>query len=262
MGTMPSGSPPPATGNCLTFLKIEGQEPPQPVPMKMARAKDGKMRIDQGDKSIITDPAKRKTIILDHVKKEAMELPMPDGPPAVSLPGMPAAGGPAAPGEPPKVEDLGKALIEGHEVDGKRYTFKVPDTPDPPEIPKPPEMPKPPAGAVPAKPEIPKPPALPEKPELPPKPPIPVETEIWTSTKLLLPVLTRTKGKFGEQICHCKYTEGVEPPPAEFEIPPDYKKVDPPKPPEMPKPEALKPPEMPKPPEAPKPPSAPKIPGR
>jgi hypothetical protein len=237
--------------------------------MKMARAKDGKMRVDQGDRSIITDPAKRKTIVLDHVKKEAMELPMPEGPPGMTIPGMPPPPAGAAPGgEPPKVEDLGKALIEGHEVEGKRYTFKVPQAPKPPEIPKPPEVPKPPelpkapVAGMPKAPQAPKPPGLPEKPEVPEMPPIPVETEIWTSTKLLMPVLTRTKGKFGEQVCHCKYAEG-EPPPSQFEIPPDYKKVAPPKPPEMLKPpEMPKAPEVPKAPEAPKPPAAPKIPGR
>jgi hypothetical protein len=235
-------------GDCFTYLKkAEGGENPAPMPMKLMRSREGKMRIDQGDRSVITDPAKRQTIVLDHVKKEAMVLPIVDPPAIPSAPGMPAAvAGAAGSSEPPKVEDLGKAVIEGHPVEGKRYTFQPPDKPKPPEMPKPPEAPKSPDLAKAALEKAPKPPEapkLPEAPKPPEPPPMPVTSEIWTSTKLLMPVLTRTKGDFGEQICHCKYAEGGEPPAGAFEIPAEYKKVPAP---EMPKPEIPKAPEAPK----------------
>jgi hypothetical protein len=92
--------------------------------------------------------------------------------------------------------------------------------PKKPETPKKPEMPE--------KPEMPKAPGMPEKPELPevPEPPaLPTVTEVWTSTQLQIPVLTRITGPFGKQTCHCKNLSGAEPPPSLFEIPEGYKKA-------------------------------------
>ena len=98
------------------------------------------------------------------------------------------------------MKDLGKRLVEGHEVDGKQFTLPPP--------PKPPE-----------KPEL---PGMPEKPKLPEAPTV---TEVWTSTQLQVPVLTRITGPFGKQTCHCKNLSGAEPPASLFEIPADYKKA-------------------------------------
>jgi hypothetical protein len=215
---------------------------PQQVPTKITRSGDGKTRVDSGTTSVITDPTAGKTILLDHLKKEAHEIPMqPPAPP--QMPGAPPSPS-LAPPEMPKppgpvnVQDLGKGFIEGHEVDGKRYIFQPPQ---PPQMPAMPQAPKPPAMAKPGM------PAVPQPPEPPQAPLVPTVSEIWTSTKLKMPVLTKTSGAFGEQVCHCKCTEVPEPSPAVFQVPPDYKTVVPgppqipvPKPPAPPKPPDLK----------------------
>ncbi len=182
----------------------------------MWRSSDGKMRRDTPHTSVITDPAGQRTIMLDHLKKEAMVIPMP---PASAAPSSGASQGTGAAAHPSalQVQDLGKSQIEGHEVDGKRYTLTpppTPPTPPPPKIPSPPQlpgMPKPPQAAAP-----PKPPQL-------PKPPQPTVTEIWTSTKLKTPVLTKVSSSAGEQTTYCKPTSTDEPHPSLFQIPPGYK---------------------------------------
>jgi len=165
---------------------------PQVSPSQMLRSGDGKMRIDFGNTSMITDPAAMKTILLDHIKKEALTVPLPQGP-QLTPPGLPAF--PNSP-VPPQALSLGKALIDGHEVEGMQYTFQ------PPALPKPPAM--------------------------------PTTAEVWTSVKTKLPMLTKITGPFGQQICQCKTSTAPEPPPTAFQIPQDYKPVTsltPPKPP-------------------------------
>lgn len=89
---------------------------------------------------------------------------------APNLPGMPqlpgqcigAAAGLSLTGGETKIEQLGKSLIEGLEVEGMRYIFAL-------------------AGPV-------------------------LSWEVCTSTKLQLPVMTRTIGSFGERTCICKCT--------------------------------------------------------
>jgi hypothetical protein len=103
------------------------------------------------------------------------------------------------------VEDLGKGVIEGHEVDGKRYVIQPP--------------------AMPAAPQ------LPQTPQKPQVPGMPTTVETWTSTKLGLPVLTKVTGPFGEQICSCKTAATGEPHPGQFQIPAGYKTVMQPPPP-------------------------------
>jgi hypothetical protein len=238
---------PPVSGECLTVLKPpQPDAPQQEFPSKMFRAADGKTRMDYANVSVITDPQKQQSILLDHAAKEARVIPFtPPKPAPPGIPGAPPAV-PVAKAEAPKVEDLGKSFIEGHEVEGKKYTFQPPKMPPPPEPPKPPDMPKPPEMAKP--PEMPKPPGVPKPPDLakgaavakppqpptpppmpempkPPEPPKPTVQEVWTSTKLKLPVLTKTQGSFGEQICKCKYSEAGEPAASLFQIPPDYKQV-------------------------------------
>ncbi|HUB32189.1 MAG TPA: hypothetical protein VMA31_04135 [Bryobacteraceae bacterium] len=176
------------------------------------------MRIDSGAVSIITDPKALHTIVLDHVAKEARLLPVqPPGAAAPKLPGMPASllATPAAGGGAMAVVNLGKALIEGHEVEGKRYTLPVPAVPQPPKIPHVPGMPQASQKPLPAA--------------------LPTTAEVWTSTKLGLPVLTKVTGPFGQLTCACKTAPATEPHPTLFQIPPEYKTVLPPNP-ALPKP--------------------------
>src|SRR6185312_10922428 len=190
---------------------------------QMLRASDGKMRVDSGNTSVITDPKAQQTILLDHVKKEARVIPapkLPQAPEMPQMPGMPKP--PSAPGAPPppNVVDLGKGFIEGHEVSGKQFTFAPPK---PPEMPKPPAMPKLPA--MPQAPGMPKLPGAPKPPDAPKPPPMPTVAEIWTSTSLHLPVLTKITGPFGQRTCYCKNAPTAEPHPANFQIPADYKVI-------------------------------------
>ena len=162
------------------------------------------MRIDTPNTSIITDSAGQRTILLNHLKKEATVIPMPpaSGP---APPGSPPMPGGAAQPPPMQVHDLGKSLIEGHEVEGKRYVLPPPPTPPAPKMPQFPKLLNPP-----------KPPQL-------PKPPQPTVTEVWTSVKLKTPVLTKVTSPAGEQTTYCKPTSTEEPHPSLFEIPPGYK---------------------------------------
>lgn len=151
------------------------------------------MRVDYGNTSVITDPANGKTIVLDHIRKEVRTIAAPQaGAPQIQLPGIPAPPVPPAPPTAPaiNVKELGKRFVEGQEVEGRQYT-------------------------------------LPPKPALPnqPQPPALV-SEVWTSTALQLPVLTRITGSFGQQICRCKNAVAAEPHPSLFQIPPDYKPVE------------------------------------
>jgi len=222
---------------------------------RMWRASDGKMRFDTPKTSIISNPASQQTIVLDHVKKEASIFPTPPAASGAQAPGMPKPPSGGAP-TPPQVhvEDLGKAMIEGHEVEGKRYTLPPMQQPAKPEIPKAsppsaPQMPKVPG--APAPPQAPKPPQVPKA--QPPKlPSVPSVTEVWTSTKLKTPVLTKSSTAAGEQTTYCKPTSTDEPHPSLFQVPPDYKI----KPPELPKPKLPKVPAI-KPPAGLKPPAAP-----
>jgi len=171
---------------------------------------------------MITDPASQQAILLDHVKKEATILPMP--PAASGDASSLASKVAAAEGQPPAVhvEDLGKSMIEGHEVEGKRFTlpaFKPPAKPAMPQMPKMPQV---------AMPGVPKPPTPPAMPKVPTLPPVPSVTEVWTSTKLKTPVLTKVTTTAGEQTTYCKPVSMDEPHPSVFQIPQGYK-IKPPK---------------------------------
>ncbi|HET9407668.1 MAG TPA: hypothetical protein VFO39_10555 [Candidatus Sulfotelmatobacter sp.] len=173
--------------------------------------------------SIISDPVSQQTILLDHLKKEARIIPTPPAAAGSAPPGMPQA--PAAAGQAPhmKVEDLGKSMIEGHEVEGKRYTlpaFTPPPKPPAPkaDLPKMANAPQAPHGQKPSPPQAPQAPKLPN---------VPSVTELWTSTKLKIPVLTKVSTAAGQQTTYCKPTSTQEPPPSTFKIPPEYKIVPP-----------------------------------
>jgi hypothetical protein len=171
------------------------------------------MRIDTPSSSIISSPEDQKTILLDHLKKEATILPMP------AASGAPAPGGSKLPGGAPpppavQIQDLGKSMIEGHEVEGKRYVLPAAQKPSAPPMPQMPGSPKSPA--------VLKSPALPKSPPLP-KSPQPTVTEVWVSTQLKTPVLTKITSALGSQTTYCKPTSTQEPHPSMFEIPPGYK---------------------------------------
>jgi hypothetical protein len=186
----------------------------------MVRASDGKTRIDMPDKSIITDPAAQRAILLDHAAKQAHILPMTPSSPQMPqmqapMPGMPQLPKPPQ-SAPVSVQNLGKAMIEGHPVEGMRYIVQPPAPPTPPSlnIPKPPQMPN-----------MPQMPQAPQAPQ-PPMPPVPpIVSEVWTSTQLKTPVLTKVTGPFGEQTTYCKPAAAAEPHPSVFQIPPGYKMV-------------------------------------
>jgi hypothetical protein len=191
----------------------------------MWKSSDGKFRLDTPNSSIISDPTSQKTILLDHLKKEAIVVPTPPAAPGNPMGGAPKAPTVAGQAPPVKVEDLGKSMIEGHEVEGKRFTLppfsppKMPDMPKVPEMPKVPGMPKPP--------DVPK-ASAPKPPEPPKLPKVPSVTEIWTSTKLKTPVLTKVTTAAGEQTTYCKPVSMDEPHPSVFQIPQGYK-IKPPK---------------------------------
>jgi hypothetical protein len=214
MPQLPQMSLPPVCTECQTTIQpAQDGAPPQQFGWNMLRSADGKTRVDYPNMSVISDPAAGKATILDHVKKEVREVKLPDAPKPPDMPQMPQMPGvPGAPPTPPNVsvQDLGKRLIDGHEVEGKQFTA-------PPDLPKMPSIPKPPA--PPAMPGMPQPPAMPAP------PPMPTVTEVWTSTQTKVPVLTKVSGAFGRQISQCKPGIPGEPNPAAFQIPPEYKKI-------------------------------------
>lgn len=227
---MPEVPSPPAMGDCVTTL-IPSQPGASPVESahKLIRSGDGKMRVDSGDISVISDPASKRTILLDHVKKEAKALsmdalPQPPGMPAMpQMPQMPGVVPPGLPTEVPKptattVQDLGTRIIDGEMAEGRRVTMQPPQMPTMPQRPDVPGM-----AAAAAMSKIPQAPGLPGAPQMPQPPQAPTVGEIWTNTQLHLPVLTTVKGDFGQQTCKCKNTAIPEPSPSLFQIPPDYK---------------------------------------
>jgi hypothetical protein len=117
------------------------------------------------------------------------------------------------------VHDLGKALIEGLEVEGKRYILT------PLQAPKAPSNSQ--AATKPQAPQAPHMPGMPA-PGTPPIPPqllklAPTVTEVWTGVKLGTAVLTKVNRPAGELTTYCKPTSTEEPHPSLFEIPPGYK---------------------------------------
>ncbi|MFZ0320365.1 MAG: hypothetical protein WAL56_14680 [Candidatus Sulfotelmatobacter sp.] len=176
------------------------------------------MRIDTPSASIISSPADQKTILLDHLKKEATVILMP---PASATPpsGAPKLPGGAPAPAPLQVHDLGKSLIEGHEVEGKRYILPAVQRPPAPPMPKMPQLTQ--------RPKLPQAPKSPQMPQSPaaasPKPPQPTVAEVWTSVKLKIPVLSKVTSSLGSQTTYCKPTSTAEPHSSLFEIPTGYK---------------------------------------
>ena len=145
---------------------------------------DGRLRVDFGAISIITNPATGERILLDHLALVARILIGAALLPSGALPGI--LGLPAAPGLPAvtAVVALGMEIVNGLEVEGMRYVFQALGSPI-------------------------------------------ASWEVWTSTKLKMPVFTRTIGSFGVRTCICKCT-AMEPPASMFQIPSNYTVVRPP----------------------------------
>ncbi|MGH9662942.1 MAG: hypothetical protein ACRD9L_00785 [Bryobacteraceae bacterium] len=232
----PQVSLPPLSAEGETLLqRAQPGAASQQTPWKMFRASDGKTRVDRGNTSVIMDPAAQKTVILDHLKKEARTLPLPQapqGPQMPALPGMPAFTPPgvAAPAAPTNVQDLGKSFLQGHEVEGKRYTLPAVQLPQPPGAPRFPPLsqaPQMPQAQLPGMPQAPAAPAPPAAPgvKAPPPPPLPTTVEVWTSPKLQMPMLTKAAGSFGQQTDVVKNAIPGEPSPALFQIPAGYKSI-------------------------------------
>jgi hypothetical protein len=194
--------------------------PPQQSASQLLRASDGKMRMDYGNTSVITNPVAQHAIILDHIKLVARVIPIPQPGPMPKIPQLGMPGVPGAPTPPPvSTVDLGKGFIEGHAVTGTQLTFHMPAMPQVAGMPKVPGMP-----AVPGMPKAPGAPQAPGMPPAPgmPKPAMPTVAEAWTSTSLHLPVLTKITGSFGQRTCYCKNAPAPEPHPSAFQIPPGY----------------------------------------
>ena len=233
---IPSNSLPPASAEYETAMHSAPGEMEKIHKWKMFRSSKGQTHLDFGKSALISHPGSKQSILLDHLKREAHILPAPASPKAPAAPHLmpPALPGSHLPASMQllNVKDLGKQLIGGHEAEGKLYTFQPPPTPATPKapgLPQPSGLPKPPAfSQSPAFPKLPQ----PGKPELPqpPVPPAPgaphspAQTmEVWTHTKLHLPLLTKTQGIPGLQSSVCKSVKGGEPPASLFQIPPGYK---------------------------------------
>ena len=162
--------------------------PPLESLIQRYQTAEGKLRVDLGKISIITDPTAGERIILDHLAMEARilsDIRIPPEPPLPGIPGVPQIPALPTPPNAPNVVALGKDFIQGLEVEGMRYIFPVLDALKPPSI---------------------------------------TSWEVWTSTKLQMPVLTRTVGSFGVRTCICKCTP-VAPPASMFQIPSGYKVI-------------------------------------
>lgn len=249
MGPLTPAALPPVTAEYANTLQPpKAGDPPTNSAHRFSRAADGKTRVDSGNISVITNPATAQTILLDHAKKTATIQPTPPpAPPAPQMPQMPAFSPPGLPGQPPpapKVEDLGKRLLQGHEVEGKRIVtqplampkkpaLQMPGAPKLPAVKMPgapklpstklPGAPKLPSAKLPGVPKLPQIPGAPSKPPAPAAPKSPITSEVWSSTALGVPMLTKVSGSFGQmtQVCH-KAVPG-EPHPSAFQIPQGYK---------------------------------------
>jgi hypothetical protein len=214
--SIPSPAPqlpslPSACAECLeTVLSAVAGALAQKIPTKQFRSLEGKIRFDFGASSLISDPASQLRMLLDHVKLEVRILTPGANLPAV--PGMPAIPGmpmPAIPSAPNvNIVQLGTSVIDGLEAEGLRYVFQAVDALKPPSI---------------------------------------ASWEVWLSTKLQLPIVTRIVGAFGERTNICKCT-AMAVPDSLFQIPPGYKVI------------PMEPPVLPQMPSAPALPSAPTLP--
>jgi hypothetical protein len=216
----------PSCSDCATQTLASGGGAPTQSASRIWRSSNGSTRIDTPRSSIITLPASQKTIMLDHLKKEAMIIPMPAVSSGILQPQNSQASGGGARHPALQVHDLGKALIEGVEVEGKRYILaqeqKAVSKMQAQQMSSKQQSPQ--ASQSPQAPNMPGMPAMPIPPNLQQLAKLePTVTEVWTSVKLGTAVLTKVKSSAGEQTTYCKPTSTDEPHPSLFEIPPGYK---------------------------------------
>jgi hypothetical protein len=216
------------TAEYATALQpAEPNSTPVQSAFRFCRGAGGQTRVDSGDTSVISDPAAGNAILLDHVKKTAT---IQQTPPPPQLPGAPPMPQPAFPGAPAapqapnvQVQDLGKSVIQGQAVEGKRFLIPTPPLPQAPGVPKPP--------ALPGAPQAPNAPGAPAAPPHPPAPAAsqapqpPTIADVWHSPGMSLPMLTQMSGPFGQLTQSCQSAVPGEPHPAAFQIPPDYKVI-------------------------------------
>ncbi len=169
-----------ACAECIETTLLAGAQPLQSL-VRRFRAADGRLRVDFGNFSILTNPATLERIFLDHLATEArIILDKIPALPGISIPGIPGIPGlPAIPSLPaaPNVIALGAAFINGLELEGVRHVFGALDSI--------------------------------------------ASWEEWISTKLQMPVFTKTVGSFGVRTCICKCVP-VEPPASTFQVPTNY----------------------------------------
>lgn len=189
---MPTLTPPPklpaACADCLqTTLPALPGLNPEQLALQQFRSAEGKLRINMGATSLIVNPLTQMRVLLNHPLLEARILP--------SMPAMP--GMPSLPSEQLGMAMAGLPSMAGQpniEQLGKRFIEGLE--------------------------------AEGMRYTFPPGGPI-SSWELWTSTKLRLPVMTQTIGSFGQKTCSCKCTP-VQPPASMFEIPQGYKVIQPP----------------------------------
>jgi hypothetical protein len=244
---------PPATAEYMhTLQSVKPGAAPQQFASRLFRASDGKTRIDTGNTSLINNPAAGQHILLDHVAKTARVIPTPPKPPALpgqppAVPGMPSFAPPGMPSMPPvSVKDLGKSVMHGVEVEGKQFTYPPPSHPSVPgapaapgmpaapaapgmpampKIPGAPQIPGMPAAAIPGMPAKPAVPQAPPPPAMPKVPKVPTVAEVWTSTKMHIPMLTKINGPLAQTSSQCHNAIPGEPNPSVFQIPQGYKLI-------------------------------------
>jgi hypothetical protein len=198
MGPFSKPAAPPAMAEFISTLQPAASgSNPQQTAYRLFRSSDGKTRVDAGAVSVIHDPSAGRSIVLDHVKKEARILPAapqtPGMPPVPQVSGAPMPAMPQLPAL--HVQELGKSVFQGQHVEGRRYTFHPP-----------------------AAPQL-------QMPRMPHTPQTPATVEVWTRPDLQLPVATRLQGSAMQQTSICQKVVPGEPHPAVFQIPHDYKQV-------------------------------------
>ena len=238
LGSLTPEPLPPLSAEFESSADPAGGQGGAPQKWKLSRCSSGKSMIDYGNKTVITDPKAQQVITLDHVKKEALVVPLPpaQGKLPGMIPGMPQVPSlqTPSPAHPIDVKDLGKKLIGGHEAEGKLYTFRPPQLPQPPGL-TPPQPHQPPGLKPPQLHQPPglKPPQLPQPPGLK-LPQLAHTVEVWTSSKLHLPLLTKSGSGAAQHTTTCKQVTAGEPPGCSLQIPPDYEVVHPPSMPNLP----------------------------
>jgi hypothetical protein len=164
-----------------------------------SRDDQSRTRVEQGGMVNINDPVKGQSFTLHPQTKTAIPG-APQAPQTPSAPGMPSA--PKIPGMPQfkmpeskETADLGEKTIDGHQASGKQFTAQAPGKP-------------------------------------------PMTQEVWTSKDMQLPLHTTTTDHSTGMTSTTQMkniTPNAKLDPKMFQVPADFKTIQPPKPPSMPK---------------------------